>query len=233
MKLGGYDWGPGWRRLLKAAGPKHAARVFGIFIKFLEVGAKQPCDTRWLLLDPTGIPGNPRTFREFLGLAEQDVAKAIEVLTHQEVAWLEWMEWNPVSQECREIPVIPGSGLFGISSSKDSTKKEKPSIESLLRFQEIGFPKGMDTPQIREAIIKWLEYKKRRGEGYQLPEREMTELLNQDHFGGDPSRFVAAVSYSIGNNYAGCIPAPAKGGRRAIEPSPGSKHDPQRPVAPL
>lgn len=75
---------------------------------------------------------------------------------------------------------------------------------------DIAFPEGFDAPEVRKAVTEWLDYKRKRGETYKSPARQMGLLLKikdegQRRFPA-PVAFIAAVEHSIANNYSGCYP---------------------------
>ncbi|MHC4868016.1 MAG: hypothetical protein ACYTEX_28425 [Planctomycetota bacterium] len=91
-KVAGYRWGPGYRVLLSITTQEERAFVWGVFHKLLEIAADQPKETRWLVLDPRGLPGTVPGISQMLDWDEQQVARAVEVLTSKELRWLEWAD---------------------------------------------------------------------------------------------------------------------------------------------
>jgi hypothetical protein len=89
------------------------------------------------------------------------------------------------------------------SPSSVSVTKTPKGPPTAVDLNDIIYPDGMDTPQVRRAIQDWLEHKQGRGERYKNPMKQMGLLLKGASFGGDPNTFVVAVEYSIGNNWAG------------------------------
>lgn len=125
LKIMGWTWGPGYRQLLEVAGKRHAPIAFAFFIKCLEVGANQSADKRWLI---QGIPGPARNsgnsgkIAEQLGWLPSQVEKAIEVLTHPRVKWLEWVTLN---DPLPGIPGIPGKpGIPPTEQNRTETPTE-------------------------------------------------------------------------------------------------------------
>jgi hypothetical protein len=98
-----------------------------------------------------------------------------------------------------------------------STKKDPPIVPQ----DEIDFPDGMDTPEVRSAITEWSDYKRTRGETYKKPALQIGKLLAGF---ASPADFVAAVNNSIAQNYAGCFPP--KGNNHGTQPvqSPARIH---------
>lgn len=91
-KVAGYRWGPGYRVLLSITTQEERAFVWGVFHKLLEIAADQPKETRWLVLDPRGLPGTVPGISQMLDWDEKQVARAVEVLTSKELRWLEWVD---------------------------------------------------------------------------------------------------------------------------------------------
>lgn len=72
-------------------------------------------------------------------------------------------------------------------------------------FDDITFPAGMDTAEVREALAVWCDYKRARQETYKDPAKQLTKLLKDKRFDGQADLFVTAVDQAIGNNYVGCF----------------------------
>lgn len=72
-------------------------------------------------------------------------------------------------------------------------------------LDRIDYPEGLDTPQTREAILEWCQYKRRTGSTYKQPAAQISKLLKED-WATDPAAVVAAVNHSIAQNYKGCYP---------------------------
>ncbi len=85
LKVHGHSQGTGYRKLLKAAGPK-SMEVFGIFCKFLEIAGNQPCDKRGMLLNEGDNPASVKDLAFILSIPEKQVKNAIKVLL--ELTWL-------------------------------------------------------------------------------------------------------------------------------------------------
>lgn len=85
-----------------------------------------------------------------------------------------------------------------------------------LDFSLVAFPAGLDTPEVRQAILDWLDYKRARGESYKKPEKQLGCKLREFTA---PSQFVAAVASSMGSNYAGLWPAKTGHGTTAVATS--------------
>ena len=82
---------------------------------------------------------------------------------------------------------------------KRSTKKRRSG--NPIDFDEIQFPSDFDD-QAREALDRWVHHHKAIGRPYKNTKSLQTLLKRFDGRAGD---FVAAVEFSIGNNYQGLI----------------------------
>jgi hypothetical protein len=126
-----------------------------------------------------------------------------------------------------------GPGVTKSAPREEKRREEKKEEPPKSPFDEIDFPDGTDTPKVRQAVADWLAYHRKLGKPYKDPARQMTLLLKKYP---SEAEFCAAVEHSIAQNYQGCYPpggthgrtgTPQAGGRA---PSPGQKHDPERPV---
>lgn len=92
-----------------------------------------------------------------------------------------------------------------------------------LDWSRVVFPDGCDTPDVRAAILEWLEYRRKIGKRYRDPEKQISLLLREH----GPA-IVEAVRHSIAQGYQGCF-LPQKGGHDARERTnwaagPGQRH---------
>lgn len=222
----GMKWSAGYRAFLRIATIRHAASCFGVFIKLLEVGADADRDDRWIIHSRKSRKsrksgeGYLSDLANDLGFAEKDVIRAIEVLTHEDVAWVEWVETEddfPESPESRE-PVGSVLSCPDLSSKKERSAKE---IDPLFGIE---FPAHMDTTAVREATAAWLAHHVQIGKPYKNSPTSVALLFKQHP---TPEGFVEDVEYSIANNYQGLI---APGGNRGpnksgnIAVGPGQRH---------
>ncbi|KKM78861.1 hypothetical protein LCGC14_1355760 [marine sediment metagenome] len=139
----GFSWGAGYRAFLRVATPRWAASSFGVFIKLQEVGANAELAERWLIVPRSGGVTSDTTVGYFAAIAEEtgfsekDITKAVEVLTHKEVAWLDWVEVEDDSRTVREFPDNPAQSATCTvllctesSVSKKEAPPENPAAES-------------------------------------------------------------------------------------------------------
>lgn len=114
------------------------------------------------------------------------------------------------------IPPPPDNGCLTVKERTEGKGRERKGKEGKKTppkpvsdgpiSDDIDYPEGMDTVAVRKAVDDWLAYKRKRGETYKDPPRQMGLLLGEDTFHGDPELFVRAVNHSIARNYAGCFP---------------------------
>lgn len=235
VKADGTDQSVAYRAMANAAG-KYVAVCVGLFDKLLQIAAKQPLEKRWLIL----LSGNSRNswdsgiLADQLSFSRKDVDKALEVLSHEDVRWIEWGEWSPSLREFREFREsreLPLSDwLIDCHSTEGTTRKTVvDSAEPIPAPPEgIVYPPGMDTPKVRQAILDWIAHHRALGKPYKNPAHQIGLLLKKE--GCDaPETFVAAVENSIGNNYQGLIPT--GGTRGQAKRDTGQRHDPDRPIS--
>lgn len=100
---------------------------------------------------------------------------------------------------------------------KNVTREEKRRVSTnvdtppKVPLDEIDFPAGMDTSEVRKSIDKWLAYKRGRGQTYKKPAQQISLLLKEFKTPGD---FTDAVDMAMARNWAGCFP-PKSGGNRS------------------
>lgn len=100
---------------------------------------------------------------------------------------------------------------------KDSGKgnaKGKPNRKPV-EATDVARPPELDTPEVLDAIGRWLKYKIGRGESYKAPDHLALKVAEFARAG--PAAFVAAVNSSIGSNYAGLHPAKDHNGQKQSE----------------
>ncbi|MDK1046440.1 MAG: hypothetical protein QGM45_12255 [Anaerolineales bacterium] len=222
ISVHGFSWGAGYRAFLRVATPRYAASSFGVFIKLLEVGADVGLDERWIIQPRSGVSSASGedaylgAIAAGIGFSLKDVEKAAEVLTHPEVAWLEWVEIDEASGMCVELPAESGNPrpctdltCTDLTCNQENTVSEKNSPPAPLAG--IEFPSHMDTPAVRQAAEDWLVFHVRLGKKYQDPPKQMALLFKQHP---TAEGFVADVEHSIANNYQGLIHAKGKYGKQ-------------------
>ncbi len=87
---------------------------------------------------------------------------------------------------------------------KKKTKGETP-------LPPFEFPPALDTPEVRRAAQEWLDHHRAIGKPYKKPIAQFKKLFKQFT---EAAAFVAAVDFSIGNNYQGLIAPGEKHGSR-------------------
>ena len=101
---------------------------------------------------------------------------------------------------------------------------EPLKAEPVSILDTVTYPEGFDTPEVRQAIMDWLEYKRERKPAYKSPAKQITRLLEIQDDGTKrfptPAVFVDSVNHSIGQNYAGCYPAGRKQGASEAKVTP-------------
>lgn len=103
--------------------------------------------------------------------------------------------------------------------------KGKRATRPTITAADCTFPPELDTPAARDAWGRWLTYKSDRGERYKSRDSATAQL---DRFArAGPDRFVAAVAYSIAQNYAGIYEEKGLKHGTTVNPSTGreAKYD--------
>lgn len=90
------------------------------------------------------------------------------------------------------------------SASADSSPPISPPRQRGVRdidWSAVVFPAGVDdTPQLRESIREWLEYRRRIGKPYRLAEKQVSLLLRR--YG---AAITEAINHSMAMGWQGCF----------------------------
>jgi len=139
-------------------------------------------------------------------------------------------EENSTEQYSTEDQIESSTGMHG---SVQIENQDEPPLESppqkrggKIDWAAVVFPSGCDTPDVRSAITEWLEYRRKIGKPYRVPEKQITLLLAR--YGNS---IVEAISHSIAQGYQGCFPPSQKGGERRdtrYAAGPGQRHPADR-----
>lgn len=105
-------------------------------------------------------------------------------------------------QGLKKDPPSPPSTTVEPEANRPKRKPVQP-----VTLDTLEFPEGMETPEVRETLERWLAYKRLRREAYKGPE-SVVLLLKQfaKTYGRDgPREFVEGVKRAMANNWAGCF----------------------------
>ncbi len=100
-------------------------------------------------------------------------------------------------------------------SSSPSSSLPSPSAPQKNPLDEIKYPDGLDTPQVREIIEQWLAYRRRIQKPYKDIPQQIGLLLKKY---GNSAAFAAAVDNSIAQGLQGCYPPDRQYGKSAADP---------------
>ena len=141
----------------------------------------------------------------------------------------------PKVVNCENVRTISGQCPDNVRTKEDRRKEKEykkiPPLKSppqkrggeTIDWSRVIFPEGCDTPEIRAAILEWLEYRRKIGKRYRDPEKQISLLLMEHG-----AEIVKAVCHSIAQGYQGCF-MPQKGGHDGHRGSnwaagPGQRH---------
>ncbi len=97
------------------------------------------------------------------------------------------------------------AGHLEVRGSEEGSSEVQRPRQKQISAASIPVPEGFETPEVRQAISDWLDFKAKRGKPYKdagFFGRKVAEFVR-----AGPAAFVAAVNSSIGNNYDGIFPA--------------------------
>lgn len=85
--------------------------------------------------------------------------------------------------------------------SKGVNPLKPPRVK--ISAESVPVPDALDTPEVRQSLADWLEYKRQRGSPY----KSLKFVARMFRSFTTPEAFCAAVDHSIGCNYQGLVPA--------------------------
>ena len=148
---------------------------------------------------------------ENLGLIERRVLGGrkgtfVKVLNYREMQGKETLEWpgNPPVNQSVNQPAKPADNPP--QNKKKRIKEEKKKEVSL---DDLEYPDGLDTQEVRSKLLEWVEYSKAKHNS-NLDDDNLQGLLN---YAKDWSSelFCRSVDYSKGQQWKGLCPAPNDG----------------------
>ncbi len=116
-----------------------------------------------------------------------------------------------------DVPAASDSDPTHTHTQTQPKGKPKPEKNPL---DEIQYPDGLDTPQVREIIEQWLAYRRRIQKPYKDIPQQIGLLLKKYT---DPTSFAAAVDNSIAQGHQGCYP-PGREQYGKTKAGPGQRH---------
>ncbi len=109
------------------------------------------------------------------------------------------------------------AGHLEVGGSEVGGSEVQRPRQKRITAASVPVPEGFETPEVRQAISDWLDFKAKRGKPYKdagFFGRKVSEFAR-----AGPAAFIAAVNSSIGNNYDGIFPAKAHNGTTARNPN--------------
>lgn len=100
-------------------------------------------------------------------------------------------------------------------------KKGKNDKNSFPQAEEITFPPVLDTPDCRTEWSRWLGHKAKRREGYKSEDSQEAQLRRCAKLFVTPERFLAAIEFSIAQNYSGIFEESKKVGGKQQQQGTG------------
>jgi hypothetical protein len=132
---------------------------------------------------------------------------------------------EPHSEPQREVdssalPLLDGAGIpppvAPQQQAQKPPKRSKP--DKPIDWAKVEFPDGCDTPEVRKAILDWLEYHRRIGKPYKMAEKQVSVLLKR--YG---RQLTEAIEYSISQGYQGCFLPSKPHGKPQAQDKPKEK----------
>lgn len=108
------------------------------------------------------------------------------------------------------------------ASANSSPPKSPPPARGGTAFDwaAVTFPAGVtDTPELRQAIGEWLEYRRRIGKPYRVAEKQISLLLAR--YGNS---IIEAIRFSMAMGWQGCFPPDKEPTNGRFSAGPGQRH---------
>lgn len=121
---------------------------------------------------------------------------------------------------------LPEAFAKGMPNQEQEHKQEhkqeqEQKNKAAVAAGDVAIPPELDTPEVRNAVERWLRHKRQIGNTYKSA--ETASGMFGDFVRAGPAAFVAAVNHSIGQNYKGIYaPSGSKNGN-AGTPSAGKE----------
>lgn len=119
----GHDEGRGWKKLKHLAGDS-APEVFGLFLKFLEIAGDNHWPNRGVLREcRDGEPATADDLAITLGISEQKIQQALDILVNPVIAWLIKTYDSPGNS--RILPDSPGKQVQTKAKGRREVEEKK------------------------------------------------------------------------------------------------------------
>jgi len=122
LRARGDEWPGDYRDMVARAGENDVAAVNGVYTELLGLSAKQKADRRGMVLDTRGMPASIAWLSKSTGCSQSDIEKAIQILTDERVAWLEWVDF--------EDPQLQSGGVAGDSGKSREIPEDSGILPS-------------------------------------------------------------------------------------------------------
>lgn len=207
--------GLSYRRLMRRA---DGMEMYGAWVLIAAVGAK--CKPRGTLQSDDG-PLTAEDIAMKTGAPEECIKRALQLFSSKEVPWL---TGSTSGDDGSVLPDHPDEVVLQVGQLEQVVNDNKTApapqaepeavvevvstsarkLPTYFTADDFTYPPPLDTPECRASIETWLKHKREKRQSY----KSTTALnLKLDDFARDgPDALVAAVRFSIGNNYDGLFP---------------------------
>lgn len=116
---------------------------------------------------------------------------------------------NPTTDQHTDQPPISAQtdtqSVHKPTTNKNDKNEKKGKNEKKIspNGDEITFPSVLDSPECRTEWSRWLGHKANRREGYKSEDSQEAQLRRCAKLFVTPERFLAAIEFSIAQNYSG------------------------------
>jgi len=132
----GHNLSADYRRMVKKAGPELAAACDGFYKMLVGLAGNQVREYRGWILDDRQRPLDPGEVAELLCLSEEITSRLFEILTDEEVKWVEFLDLP--DHLCKSLD---GSDLSGGSQIKKSGNNQEKKGSALYEVEAKRFSK--------------------------------------------------------------------------------------------
>lgn len=133
---------------------------------------------------------------------------------------------DPDQTNTKTAPASPAEPTEAAGGESVSARKSASRFSA----DDFNYPASLDTPECRAAIESWLKHKRGKRQSYKST---VSLNLKLDDFARDgPEALIAAVRFSIGNDYDGLFPD--KNFKNANRPAPtAQQYQPGKKLGPV
>lgn len=181
------------------------AAHYGAWVSFVLIGGR--CKPRGVLMRDNGRPYCPRTLSRVIGISATVIQAMLDRVADEEIKWVNVSEYEPSTNGDATSLVVGRDHRDGTTNpmGDQHIRLEESRLEEMigeetgpngLDFSRIIFPGRLDTPEVRQAINRWIDHLTIRNMPPFDPEQHIGFALKR-FTGKQPREFIEQVEWSI------------------------------------